>query len=292
MRENVSLPFTGDVTLPVEAVQPIGNPYIGVGQGDPGAWPWLMGGFEVVKAGRLDTVKLLAGDNLEVDYKVMDTLYGLGVKFVVARLFYAGAPASSQQFIDSFINSAVNLYRKGVRWFEVHNEPNLLAEWTGTPEEWAAFMREVIQLLRPAMPEAKFLYPGLSPGGADASVGRAYSEQDFFNRSYPLVKELCAGICIHCYFTNDAEAQHQALVANTWAAIHGKPIIVSEFSNPVPGVPKAEKARQYVVFLSGLGNVVAAHGFVMQSSAPRFASEVWQGSEIVSVIGQYMEGRS
>jgi len=154
----------------VEAVQPIGNPYIGVGQGDPGAWPWLMGGFEVVKAGRLDTVKLLAGDNLEVDYKVMDTLYGLGVKFVVARLFYAGAPASSQQFIDSFINSAVNLYRKGVRWFEVHNEPNLLAEWTGTPEEWAAFMREVIQLLRPAMPEAKFLYPGLSPGGADASV--------------------------------------------------------------------------------------------------------------------------
>ena len=106
--------------------------------------------------------------------------------FIVTRLFFsvdAGSKTrfSPQNFVDFVMNGLTGCYQAGVRYFEVHNEPNLDIEgmsWNwANGAEFGSWLTQVINLLKPRFPEARWGYPGLSPqpnvdAFLDGSAGR------------------------------------------------------------------------------------------------------------------------
>lgn len=257
------------------------------GPADPARWAWDAGGIATVKAAKVTAVKLLTGDG--IDASLVNALRREGVILFLARLFFPvnGGMVSPADFVHSVRNSALSLYQAGVTLFEVGNEQNLRIEGYGsqwkTPEEWASWYNEVTALLRPEMPEARFGFPGLSPGASIPDV-RPIGSDDFFYRAFPLVRD-CQWAGLHCYWQDGYDgAMREAMIAGEFAEDAGLPVYVTEFSNPAPNYDKAQKAREYLRFMDYLDGIEAAFSFV-ESASYGFAHETWRWSAIPGIIG-------
>lgn len=260
------------------------------GPADPARWAWDQGGLATVETARVKAVKLLTGDG--IDARLVDELHRRGVIHFLARLFYPvnGGVVTPEEFVHSVRNSALALYAAGVSRFEVHNEPNLEVEGCGsqwvTPERFAAWYNKVVILLRPDMPDAKFGWPGLSPGSVIDGV-RLYSDTDFFNRAFPLVTD-CQWIGVHRYWVDGMDgAMREAVNVSAWANRQRLPVVVTEFSNPAPNCDKAAKGREYLHFWKYCDGIEAIYSFVESSSGP-FQAEAWRGSAIPEIVAAGM----
>ncbi len=279
---------------------PMGHALVGVhGPTDPGKWPWDGPNYDIIRAARVQAVKVLTGE--DIDGSVVQRLHENGVRFVMARLF-AKFPSrrTPKDFADEVTPSAARLYEAGVRYFEVHNEPNL--HHRDAPEgmwvcwqngrEFGNFLLESIQLLRQRLPEALFGWPGVSPGQdislPDGRPLRYHSER--FEKEAEFAMQQCDFICLHTYWGADGSPYTRSLrdIRRYAERFPNKVIFASEFSNSSPQVSKDIKAQEYARFYAEARNLPPNVGglfsFVLSASAG-FPYETWRDSPIPHAVG-------
>ena len=176
----------GETSYPSDIIDP--TPYLQKMGGRDGAADWEPGVCLVGVHGRAD------GPMLEPDYAPLEAARVEAVKllvnaqpgdidrcrvtmgevdlFFLARLFadfQNGRVVKAEEFADWQKHDMERMYVRGVRYYEVHNEPNLnlegfSASWRNGNEFEDWFLR-VVDILQPLFPDARFGFPGCSPGG-------------------------------------------------------------------------------------------------------------------------------
>ncbi len=233
----------------------------------------------IQSAKKIEAVKLLTN----ADPSNIDRLLQINPNmFIVYRIYMSigNRNISASQFVNDNLFDIQRAYNKGIRYFEVHNEPNLYNEglsysWeNGT--EFGTWLVNVLSLLHQQFPLGKFGYPGLSPGSSIQDV--RLDEDTFFNDSITAVNA-SDWLAIHTYFIDTNDMQTQIVrVKNYLQKFSNKPIMITEFSNPIAAVSKTDKGNQYVEYYKSLRNLSglkAAFSFVISASS-YFGHETWR----------------
>ncbi len=219
--------------------------------------------------------------------------------FIMVRLYtdFRNRMMRASEFAGSVEYDLRRFYQKGVRYFEVHNEPNLTPEGYGLSwsngREFGEWFMEVVGILRAKFPEAKFGWPGVSPGVN--MTGMRFDSQAFLANAGNIIGQ-ADWIGCHCYWTNESEMMSPdgglgyQFFREQWP---DKLVLITEFSNPAPHVATSTKGQQYVKYYRHLrdqAGVGAAFAFV--SSAPTsFQNEVWRDelgnlTPIAGIVGE------
>lgn len=240
-----------------------------------------------VMEGKLDAVKFTT-DTAFYDLDYACTL--VTPSHILLRLFadLSERVVQPQEFASWYTAWLDKFASIGGQYVEVHNEPNLTAEGLGLSWQngvtFASWLISVLTELRRIQPALKYGFPGLSPGGSVSGV--RMDEMTFYNEAKPAV-ELCDWIGVHCYWVNtegmaaDSDGGHYKAYQSA-----GKPLMITEFSNPNSSVSKFEKGWEYKLYYTSLpGYVIGAYSFISSADNPMFASETWAGSEIAEIVG-------
>lgn len=241
----------------------------------------IPGDLRVISASGVRAVKLLsmASDDDVRNLQAIDRSM-----FILIRLFadMAGRRASPDDFCSWVVGDMERFYGAGIRWFEVHNEPNLEVEGLGASwrngREFGDWFLAVRRNLKARFPEALLGFPGLSPNGFPVP-GR--QDDAAFVREAAHAVAAADWLGVHSYWQTRPELMHETGGMN-WkryrTLFRDKPIVVTEFSNPSIHVAGEEKAAQYIDFLNALsveGGPLSAFCFVSSASAPVFRHETW-----------------
>jgi len=210
-----------------------------------------------------------------------------------AFLSFGGRNISPNQFFNDTINDvrrSLDALQGRDVVVELHNEPNLTLEGLGASwRDGAAFNSwwlRVLQLYRQALPGVRYIYPGLSPGGA---VDRVRQEHTSFLEASRTAVEAADGLGVHTYWARDFPMDRALETLDGFLRrFPAKPVWVTEASNNKGGVTPEEKARQYLRFWQRLQQRPTVQGvtyFVASASDPQFAEEVWVGRGIAAIVG-------
>ena len=258
--------------------------------------PLMEPDFPVIRDTRMEAVKLLSNappENIDRLREINESI------FLMVRLFgkFHDRTVSSADFVSWVEADVERLYRAGVRYYEVHNEPNLQIE--GWQRSWqdggqfAGWYLEVVERMKTRFPDALFGYPGLSPGW-DIS-GQRMDSWAFLQQSEEAALS-ADWIGCHCYWASDADMLRPSgglVFAEYRRRYPEKLLFITEFSNPSSEIAPRVKGQQYVEYyrrLREVKGVGAAFSFVISSSA-NFPHEVWReedgrASEIVTLVAR------
>lgn len=219
----------------------------------------------------------------------------------IASFFDQGQPRSvtPENFIEWTLSDLARLYDHDpqIRYVEVHNEPNITIEgFGGSWRDGAEFGRwflDVVSLYRQRFPEAKFGFPGLSPG---PSIDGIRQDSQVFLEQASFAAVQADWIGVHAYWVNEREMSDPNLGLAAFdyrRRFPDKLLFVTEFGNPQDSKPVV--ASQYSRFygahrhVNGLG---AAFAYVLSTSDPvetaRWAWRQEDGTDvgIAGVIGR------
>ena len=179
------------------------------------------------------------------------------------------APITPEMFFEYTWRDVARHYDAdaGIRYIELHNEPNTRFEGWGTSwqsgADFGAWFLEVMRLYRQRFPEARLGFPGLSPGkAASPEAGRA-DPQHFLSEALAAAQQ-ADWVGLHAYWVNERELSDLALGLNFSHyrnLFPDKLLFVTEFGNPQES--KADVAGQYARFygmlrhMEGLGGAFA-----------------------------------
>ena len=279
---------------PIEFDWPYGKCLVGLhGRADG---PLLDPDLPVIQSARIEAVKLLSNAQPED----VDRLRGLNPEmFIMSRLFasFSDRVVSAADFTSWIEHDMGQLYQRGLRYFEIHNEPNLQFEgWQSSWQdghEFGNWFLEMVDRLRSKYPETKFGYPGLSPGSSIS--GQRMDSWTFLEQSEDAARS-ADWIGCHCYWEYEDQMLHPTggLVYEEYRRhFPDKLLFVTEFSNPREGIKARVKGQQYLEYyrrLRDIRGIGAAFSFVVSASSD-FPHEVWRSEDGVSrgiskLIGQ------
>lgn len=272
------------------------------------AWPYCLIGvvgrvdgpmqeadWEVVRGARIEALALTTAA-VPAD---VDAAHALNPSmFVLGRLAMSLQSRVLQpvDFVRLVEYSARRLYDHGVRYFEIHNEPNLMPEGYGTSwrngQEFGEWFLQVVGMLRPDFPEAQFGWPGLSPG--PTVDGMRLDHRTFLEDARNEIWQ-ADWIGCHCYWQDEVSMLSEEgglgyqLYRTLWPE---KLLLITEFSNTAAGVDGSAKGNQYLKYYTHLRNqpgIGAAFAFAASASA-NYPSEVWRSEDgrllpIAGVVG-------
>jgi len=281
---------------------PFGKSLSGVGMGNP--QPLTHGQLKIVEKSKIEAFKMLTLPHPPHNKELVEALKRIPtIKFVMARLFFPVDANSQfrftpQIFVDTVINGAQAAYEAGVRWFEVHNEPNLSNEGMGwnwlNGGQFGSWLTQVINLLRPRLPGSFFGYPGLSPQP---------NVPDFLNTSASAIAA-CDWVGVHCYWQTMEGGDYPMVADNAgmyWRGFRDrypdKLLMITEFSCNRPSISYADKGRHYARYyqlLRNERNMAAAFGFALNWPGQDVNQEGWENEQgetdipgvVGSIIGQ------
>jgi hypothetical protein len=294
----VAVKIGSDATVSTSAPAPVqvtnavpwGKCLAGLGMGNP--QPLTAGQLKLIGDAKLEAFKVLTLPDPAENQQLIAQLKKIrSDMFIVARLFFSvdmGSKTkfSPQNFVDFCMNGLTGCYQAGVRYFEVHNEPNLENE--GMNWNWAdgaAFgnwLTQVINLLKPKFPEAKWGYPGLSP----------QPNVDAFLDGSAAAANACDWIGVHCYWQQPTHQPPYPIDGDNagyyWRAkfkprFPNKMLMITEFSNNSAGVSPNDKGAHYADYIKLLRtepNIGAAFGFALNWPGQDSNKEGWEGSAI------------
>ncbi len=231
-----------------------------------------------------------------------------GASFIVrAFLDFGGRDISPNQFFNDTINDvtrAVESIGAGRDiHIELHNEPNLTTEGYLTTwfngEDFSVWLLEVLDLYKAELfhlPQVEFMYPGLSPGSAIPGFRRYY--QMFLTESTAALAA-CDSVGIHAYWNTQPGTPFPLPTAldtvdSYILNIPGQKFWVTESSNNKLDTPE-NKAAQYIEFWRGLRLRPSVQGvtyYVASATNPKWgwgsggSGEIWEGTEIATLVGQ------
>jgi len=217
--------------------------------------PLGAGGLEGMGTARFEAVRLVQAESKET----VEGLRALNPAcFMLARLTApcGEAAISAGQFRLQVEAHLGRLYRLGVRHFEVHTNPNL--QFEGWGHSWAdatGFARwftEVVDGWRGSFSEARFGFPGVSPGGF-VSGQRADALQFLEDAAEGVQSADWVGV--NCYWTDPAGMDSPGqgrFYEEVRLLFPDRLLFITEFGNTAPGVGLEQKARQYLDYYRSL----------------------------------------
>jgi murein DD-endopeptidase MepM/ murein hydrolase activator NlpD len=251
--------------------------------------------YPPIAQARVEAVKLLSSARPEN----VDRLKSINSNmFIMVRLFadFRNRRVRSDEFASWVEGDMAQFYQRGVRYYEVHNEPNLQIEgWKFSwqdGKEFGRWFQDVVNRLKAKFPEAKFGYPGLSPGASIS--GQRVDSWAFLGQGDEFIRA-ADFLCCHCYWINDADqlAATGGLVYEEYRRRYPQKLLfITEFSNPTDNTSTTTKGNQYVNYYKRLRNLTglgAAFSFVVSGSSG-FPNEVWRLengtlTEIPKIVG-------
>ena len=258
--------------------------------------------YEAIGEAKLNALKLLSSCTPAHIDMFRAEFHSIGSdQFVMARLFasFKDRVVSPVDFAHWVKPDMQRLYDRGVRYFEVHNEPNLRGEGYGVSwkngGDFALWFLAVVDFLKPLFPEARFGFPGCSPGGTIVENGVLKRRDQWeFVREATLATMRADWIGVHGYWTNRDEMMSEEHGMGwkkfaRWFA--DKLLLVTEFGNPLPYISKREKGEQYRDFYRAMSfqkSVGAAFSFCVSGSgwdAWTWVSETGEINEIAGIVG-------
>src|SRR5512135_26498 len=256
-------------TPPIIDRRPFGKCLAGLGMGNP--QPLTRSELDIIAKSKIEAFKILTlpdpGDTVQLIRSIANLPT---IKFIAARLFFpvdtdSRTHFSPQNFVETVFQSTSAAYQAGVRYFEVHNEPNLENEGLGwnwrTGAEFGLWLSQVITFLRARFPEMQLGFPGLSPQP---------NVPDFLTGAQAAIEQ-CDWIGAHSYWQSADIGSYPMSALN--AGMHwriyrdrfpGKLVMITEFSNNSSSVAAAEKGKQYARYYQTLRaevNLGAAFSF-------------------------------
>ncbi len=174
-------------------------------------------------------------------------------------------------------------YDQGIRYFELHNEPNLVAEGFGgawhSGREFGRWWLDVRARLAAWYPEIKWGFAAMSPGAAVPKV-RPVDMWEFLSGCGSAIGK-ADWLAVHQYFRDVAEMERglHEIVYEYRRRWPDKLLMITEFSNPHADVSKAVKGQQYATYynlIDDVPGVAAAYGYVSSASDPKFRPEAWR----------------
>ncbi len=237
--------------------------------------------WNVLRTARVGALLFGPGsDSLDVDHaRAVDPHM-----FLMARLTvdFRGRTVRAPQFVDWVRDDLRRFYDRGIRYFELHSEPNLTTQGFGSSwfdgYDFGKWFLEVVGLLRPTFPEARFGWPGLSPGPSTSGV--RFDHVAFLEGASSAMQHADWLGC-HCFWENDAEMfSEDAGLAYKYYVNHwpDKLLLITEFSNPSPRTNAQIKGSQYLQYFNLLQRepgVGAAFAFAVSAPA-HYDTEVWR----------------
>jgi hypothetical protein len=213
---------------------------------------------------------------------------------VRAFLDFGSRNISPSQFFDDTISDvkrAMDQLQGKEVVIELHNEPNLREEGLGRSwrngASFATWWLELLERYRKEFPTTRFLYPGLSPGGAISTIKMDHIQ--FIEASREAV-EKADGLGVHLYWSTVYPMARSVDVLDDYInRFRGKAIWVTEASHNQAGPTPEQKARQYLEFWHELQKRPIVQGvtfFVASASNPEFAEEVWVGRGLAKIVGR------
>jgi hypothetical protein len=239
--------------------------------------------WQVVRTAKIEALKLISVASTQD----VDQAFAVNPEMLIVVRLYAdfrNRSVSAAEFAQRVQYDVERFYERGVRYFEVHNEPNLIPEGYGTSwqsgEDFGRWFIEVVGLLKPLFPEARFGWPGLSPGPTD---GMRIDHTTFMDQAALLVSS-ADWIGCHWYWTSESEmlspqgGPGYQMLRDRWP---DKLTMITEFSNTSPSADLQSKAEQYLRYYQHLRTVPgigAAFAFVV-SAAENYPSETWRNED-------------
>ncbi len=240
--------------------------------------------MELIRQARLEALKL----NLEESLETVDSLRAWNPSlFLMVRVTndFSRASVESKSFTEAVMPAVDRFYQAGIRYFELHTNPNLQVEgWQRSWDsggEFSIWIRSVAAALRGAFPEISLGFPGLSPG--DTVSGWRANAEEFLRQAEEAVHELdwCG---VNCYWTDPFGMQ--SIHGGRWFEFYrnrfpDKLLMITEFYNPSPGVPARTKAEQALAYFRSLRSEVgigAAFSFTITSNGG-YDSVIWSGAK-------------
>lgn len=284
------------VTEPEPTPDPLPNPSFvsGVGVGNP----QMLTGREVeaFRIARVGGMKLLTlADPAEMTATIEAARRAVPAATLMARLFYKPDGQhlhrfDAAEFVATVTPGLRAAYAAGVREFEVHNEPNIPDEgmiWNwSSGSEFGAWLLDVLNILRPLYPLARWGYPGLSSNEAFDPVG--------FWRASRSAALACDWIGAHSYWyreggtgwgmTSPDGGWHWTRARELFPT---KPIVLTEFSNNNTIVDYAAKGAQYKAYYALLArerNMAGAYAFALSWPGQDVNREAWVVNNAVTQI--------
>jgi hypothetical protein len=207
-------------------------------------WPFEEADYSVIDTAHVEMVKLLAPSNEAQGQgpDIAQRLISQG-QFVMARLFEkpGNRVMSAAEFASSVAQGFEQLYNVGVRYFEIHNEPNLPQEGLGVSwasgSEFGNWFTAVYNALKSRHADAKLGYPGLSPQFNNPAFPPETDIWKFLEGSEAAIQR-ADWIGVHCYWQNEGTG-HWAMQSEVdgylWKKFYArwpnKLIFITEFSN-------------------------------------------------------------
>lgn len=237
--------------------------------------------YDVLKLARAEAVKVQENTSTSAIHRLRQLDPGI---FVMARIAYelGQSPVTAQEWVSRMRTHVARLTSEGVQHFEIHQSPNLQAYgWNYSWHSGGGFGRwwlDAVGILRDSFPEAKFGFPGVSPGGQ--VEGQRLDAATFLEQADDAIQN-ADWVGANCFWTNEAEMDELDKGA-FWRVLRDrypdKLIFVTEFGNVDVLTNLYVKGKEYVQFYETLRNEPGIGGAFCQvlSSASGFSQMKWR----------------
>ena len=211
--------------------------------------------LQVINSGRIEAVKLpslASGETIErllinkPDIFVMSQLV-----LPDSRSFY-----STSEWLELALPFAQMMYSRNIRYFEVHKLPNLnefgYGKYWQSGKDFSMWWKTVVEKLREKLPDAKFGFPALSPGG---QVNGFRADAKVFLEQADDVIQLADWIGLNSYWSNKEEFNHPEKGINYQQLRKYYPeklLFVTGFGNIDPYADAKQKGAQYASYYQKL----------------------------------------
>ena len=201
---------------------------------------------------------------------------------------FSGDRVTVEQFIGMTEPHIRVHYKLGIRYFEINSEPNVQNFGYGRSwrngAEFANWFLAVLEKLRSKYKEAKFGFPGLSPGG-DLSGWRGESFH-FLSEAEEAIAE-ADWIGIHAYWLDNLGMRAPSggrIYEEYQRRYPEKLLFITEFNNPAIQLTAKQRAEQYHEYLRMLrkeNGVGAAFMYAITSDDDQLAFSLNRKEESV-----------
>lgn len=213
--------------------------------------PFREADFAAIAVSKVEAIKV---DSRESD-ATLSRLHAINPRvLIMARLTadFSRGSVSAKEFVSAMEGDLRRLAAAGVRYFEVHANPNLQSEgWLRSwrnGSEFGGWFAEALAGLRQQVPEGQFGFPGLSPGEGMAGL-RGDSRQ--FRQDAESATLLADWIGVNCFWTDGASMLSPTggrEFEEVRRLFPDRLLFITEFGNPSASVSARARGQQYLEY--------------------------------------------
>ena len=211
--------------------------------------------YLVVKTSQLEAIKVRENTSSEVIVRLREIIPNI---FIMARMAYdlGKVKVTPQEWVGKMMPEIDRFTRLGINYYEIHQSPNLqMYGWNYSwysGFEFSRWWMDIVGLLHDPFPDAKFGFPGLSPGGQVS--GQRIDSQVFLEQADDAVNT-AEWIGVNCYWSNESEISMPskgAYYEYMQERYPDKLLFITEFANVNDLTNSYVKGNEYVSFYESL----------------------------------------